>query len=270
MLNWLDKSLSGLGQVEGGGFAGAESDFHALAVVGVHGQAGRSQNHGNSDAAAGGVVDGAAAHHAVDVQLHGRARLRTLDHVLNHPVGQVAVVIGGVHRGGTRAVGEAGDVAAEGGVLTNGLADGCNINLASCDFEAPLTHGAHNCRGGVVDLESVVGNSSAVIGDGNAGTAEGGGNGQRTSGGGVADHVVSGACGQSGRKGARTSGAGFGVHHAELDGVADFEVQVGGDSNDISRVINVGLTEGCGGASRGVVEGAGGARQDGGHWSYQW
>ena len=270
MLNWLDKSLSGLGQVEGGGFAGAESDFHALAVVGVHGQAGRSQNHGNSDAAAGGVVDGAAAHHAVDVQLHGRARLRTLDHVLDHPVGQVAVVIGGVHRGGTRAVGEAGDVAAEGGVLTHGLADGGHVDFGPGDFKAPFAHGTHHCRGGVVDLESVGNNSSSVVGDGNAGTAESGGNSQCTSSGGVADYVVNGACGQSGRKGARASSAGFGVDYAELDGIADFKVQVGRDSNDICSVINVSLTEGCGGASRGVVEGAGGARQDGGHWSYQW
>ena len=54
------------------------------------------------------------------------------------------------------------------------------------------------------------------------------------------------------------------VDNAELDGIADFEVQKGLDDDFVATGSNIGLTECSGGASGLVVEGAGRAGQNGG------
>ena len=266
---WYLRRRSGaLAEVEGGSCARAERDFHALAVVGVHGQAGRGQDDGNGDRAAEGVANATSTGNAVDVELHRRASLRTLDHVLDHAGGQSGVVIGGVNRGGTRAVGKAGDVSAERRVLADFLTDGGDVDLRAGDLEAPLTDGTNDFRGGVRDLESVRCNGGAVVSDGDSRATGGSRHLQHAGAGGVGNHVVGGTSGDAGGEGAATGSAGVDVDDAELDGVADFEVQIGRNGDFVIDDVNSGFTEGCGSASRGVVEGAGGARKDGGHRKY--
>jgi len=262
VLNWLSSSLSGLRQVEGGGGAGAEGDFHALAVVRVHGQAGRGQNHRHRDAAAGGVVHRARSNNAVDVELHRRASLGCLDDVLDHPAGQVGVVVGGVHRGRTRAVGEASDIAAEGGVLTGFLTDGCDVNFASCDFEAPLAHRAHSCGGGVRNAGEVCAKAAGCCSCGNGHAASGG----------AKSHDA--GCGVVRLDEVRTSGNCVGGRGAYGVGqghrVIDLEAQVGADGDvGASRREGASSQSGDGGAGRGVIQGAGSARENGGHWLYR-
>jgi len=259
---------SALAEVEGRSGAGAEGDFHALAVVGVHSQAGRGQDDGNGDRTAEGVAHGAAADDAVDVELHLRASLGALDDVFDHPAGQIGVFVGGVNSGRTRAIGEAGDVGAERGVLADGLADSCDVDLRTGDFEAPLADGADSSGGGVLDLEGVGGNGGALVGQVNSRATGSGGDFQDSGRRGVGDHVVGRSSSQAGGKGAGTTGACFGVDNAEFDGVANFEVQVASDGDFVVGCVDGGFTEGCCRGSRGVVEGAGGARKDGGHRKY--
>ena len=210
--------LSGLGEVEGGGFGGAEVDGDRLAVIGVDGQAGGGQDHRDADEAAEGVVDGARNNYAVDVELHGGAALLALDDVLDQPTGDVGVVVGGVHRGGTSAVSEAGDVAAEGGVLTDCLADGGDVDLGAGDLEAPVAHGAHHYGGGVGDAGEV-GAEAAGLCSGCCGSAAGSGaDGHDAGASDVRFHEVRTSCNGVGYGGAGRVG--------ERHGVVDFEAEV--------------------------------------------
>ena len=85
--------------------------------------------------------------------------------------------------------------------------------------------------------------------------------------GGVSDDVVGGAGGQAGRQGAGAGAAGGGVDNAELDGVADLEVQVRSNGNVVTGGINIGRCKLAQGASRFVIQGTGSAGQNGGgHW----
>ena len=230
-----------------------------MAVVGVHGQAGRSQNHRHSDRAAGGVIHTAAHDHAVDVELHRCASLGGLDDVFDHPAGQAGVVIGGVHRGRTRAVGETGDVRAEGGVLAGFLADRGDVDFRASDFETPLAHRAHSNRSGVGDACEVGAETRRLSG----------GSCSRTTGGGADGHDA--GAGVVGLDEIRTSGDCVGGGCASRIGqghrVIDLETEIGANGD-----VGTGSGEGGGGqrgdagASGRVVEGAGGAREDGGHW----
>ena len=210
--------LSGLGEVEGGGFGGAEVDGDRLAVVGVDGQAGGGQDHRDADEAAGGVVDGARNNYAVDVELHAGAALLALDDVLNQTAGDVGVVVGGVHRGGTSAVSEAGDVVAEGGVLADFLADGGDVDLGAGDLEAPVAHRAHHYGGGVGDAGEV-GAKAAGLCSGCCGSAAGSGaDGHDAGASDVRFHEVRTSCNGVGYGGAGRVG--------ERYGVVDFEAEV--------------------------------------------
>jgi hypothetical protein len=262
------RARSALAEVEGGGGAGAEGDFHALAVVGVHGEAGRGQNHGNGEGTALGVVDAAAADNAVDVELHLGTSLRALDHVLDHAAGEAGVVVCGVHGGRTRAIGEAGDVGAERCVLAGGLTDGGDVDLRAGDLEAPLADGANGNRGGVVDLEDVGRDGGAVIGEINSSTTQRCRDDQGASSRGIRVDVVGGGRTQRVRQGAGARSAGLGVDDAEFHRIAGFEIQVGLDRHCVGRDVDSGLGKSSRGCCRCVVEGAGGARKDGGHRKY--
>ena len=185
-----------------------------------------------------------------------------LDDVFDHPAGQVGVVIGGVHRGGTRAVSEAGDIGTERRVLTDFLADGCDVNFASCDFEAPLAHAAHSCGGGVRDAGKSCAEAARCSGSGDGTATSGGADGHDAGGGNISlDEIrTSGNC--VGRDGT----CGIGQGH----GVVDLEAQVGayGDVG-ASCWKRTGGKSGDGGSGRGVIQGAGSARENGGHWFYQ-
>ena len=217
--------LSGLGEVEGGGGGGAEVDGDRLAVVGVDGQAGGRQDHRDADEAAGGVVDGARDNYAVDVELHAGAALLTLDDVLDQAAGDVGVVFGGVHRGGTSAVSEAGDEAAEGGVLADFLADGGDVDLGASDLEAPVTHRAHHYGGGVGDAGEV-GAEAAGQGGGRFGGAAGGGaNGHDAGSGVIRFHEVRTSCNGVGYGGAGRVGERYGVVDLEAEVRANGDVR---------------------------------------------
>ena len=241
-----------------------------MGVVGVDVEAGRGQHCVEGDRAAEGFAQGAAAEHTVGVQLEGGAGLLALQHVLDHPVGQGGVLVGHVDRCGAGAVAEATDVAAERHVLTRGLTDRGYVNFSAADFEAPVADLADNGEVGIGDLELVGGSSGAVVGDGDAGAAGSSGYLQHTSGSRVSDHVVGGASRNAGGQGAGAGTAGLAVHHAELDGIADFEVQERSNGDFVVSRVDVGFTEGAGGAGGLVVEGAGRAGQNGGgHRAYQ-
>ena len=235
-----------------------------MGVVGVDVQAGGGQHSVEADRAAEGLAQAATAEHPVGVQLEGGAVLLALQHVLDHAVGQGGVLVGHVDRGGAGAVAKAADVGAEGHVLTRGLADGGDVDFSAADLEAPVADLAHNGKVGVGDLELVGGNGGAVVGDGEDGATGAGGDGQRTSVSGVTQHVVGGGCRDRGRQGAGAGAAGLAVHHAELDGIADFEVQVGLHRDDVGADVDASFTERTGGASGLVVESAGRAGQNGG------
>ena len=210
--------LSGLGEVEGGGGGGAEVDGDRLAVVRVDGQAGRRQDHRGVDEAAEGVVDSARDNYAVDVQLHAGAVLLTLDDVLDHAAGDGGVLIGGVHRGGTSAVSEAGDVVAEGGVLADLLADGGDVDLGAGDLEAPVAHGAHYHGGGVGDAGEVGAEAAGECGGRCGGAAGGGADRHDAAASDVRFHEVRTSCNGVGYGGAGRVG--------ERHGVVDFEAEV--------------------------------------------
>jgi len=256
--------ISALAEVEGGGASRAEVNGDGLSVVGVDVQAGGGQHGVEGDRAAEGVAQGAAAEDAVGVELEGGAVLLALQDVLDHPVGEGGVLVGHVDRGGAGAIAEAADVGAERHVLTRGLADGGDVDFSAADLEAPVADLADNSEVGIGDLELVGGNGSTIVGDVDGSTAGSGRHLQHTCAGGVGDDVVGGASGQTGRQGAAAGASGLAVDHAELDGVADFQVQVGLHDDFIATGGNVGFAEGAGGASRLVVQGAGRAGQDGG------
>ena len=257
----------GSAEVEGGGASRAEVDGHRLGVVRVDVQAGRSQHGIEGDGAAKALAKGATAEHAIGVQLEGGAGLLALQHVLDHAVGQGGVLVGHVDRCGAGAIAEAGDVAAERNVLTRGLTDGCDVNFGAGDFKAPVADLADNGEVGVGDLEFVGGGDGAVVSDGDSGATCGGRHLQHAGCRGVGNDVVGGAASDAGGQGATTGSTGLAVDDAELDGVADFEVQVGSNGDFVATGVHVGFTESTGGASGFVVEGAGRAGQDGGgHW----
>ena len=131
-------SLSGLREVEGGGASGAEVDGHRLSIVWVDVQAGRGQHGVERDRAAEGFAQVAAGEDAVGVELEGGAGLLALQDVLNHAVGQGGVLVSHVDRRGASAIAEAADVAAEGDVLTGGLADRGDVDFLAADLEAPV------------------------------------------------------------------------------------------------------------------------------------
>ncbi len=257
----------GSAEVEGRGSSRAEVHRHGLGVVRVDVHAGRGQRGVEADRAAQGVAYVAAAVHAVDVQLEGSTGLLALEHVLDHPVGHRSVLVGHVDRGSAGAVAEAGDVAAEGDVLTLGLTDGGDVDFGAVDFEGPVADLAHGHEIGIGNLELVGGNGGAVVGQVNSHAASSGGHLQRTGGSGVGDHVVGGDGRQRGGQGAGASAAGLAVNHAEFHGVAHLEVQVGLDRDGVGTGIHARLTERAGGASGLVVKSAGRAGQNGGgHW----
>jgi hypothetical protein len=262
--------LSGLGEVEGRGTGGAEVDGHRLGVVGVDVEAGGGQHSIETDRAAQGVAQGAAAEYPVGVQLEGGAVLLALQHVLDHAVGEGGIFVGHVDRCCAGAIAETRDVGAEGNVLTGGLADGGYVDFSAADLEAPVADLTDNGEIGVIHLKLVGSNSRAVVGDGKDGATSGGGNGERTSVSGVAQHVVGGGGRNRRRQSACTGFAGLAVHHAEFHGVADLEVQVRSHGDNIRASVDLGFAEGAGGAGGLVVEGAGRAGQNGGcHWAYQ-
>lgn len=261
---------SALAEVEGGGASGAEVDGDGLGVVGVDVEAGGGQHGVEGDRAAEGFAQGAAAEDAVGVELEGGAVLLALQDVLDHPVGEGGVLVGHVDRGGAGAIAEAADVSAEGHVLTRGLADGGDVDFSAADLEAPVADLADDGEVGVGDLELVGGRGGAVVGDGQDGATGTGGDSQFAGGSGVAEDVVSGGRRNGSGQSARASAAGLAVDNAELDGVADFEVQVGLDGDDVGADVDTGFTEGASGAGGLVVEGAGRAGQNGcGHWAYR-
>jgi hypothetical protein len=261
---------SALAEVEGGGASGAEVDGDRLGVVGVDVEAGGGQHGVEGDRAAEGVAQGATTKDAVGVELEGGAILLALQDVLDHAVGEGGVLVGHVDRGGAGAIAEAADVGAEGHVLSGGLANGGDVDLSAADLEAPVADLADDSEVGVGDLELVRGSDGAVISDVDGGAAGSGGHLQDAGGGGVGDHEVGGAGGDTSGQGAGTGAAGLAVDHAELDGVADTEVQKRLDNDFVAADGDVGFTEGAGGASGFVVESAGRAGQDsGGHGAYQ-
>ena len=235
-----------------------------MGVVGVDVQAGGGQHSVEADRAAEGLAQAAAAEHPVGVQLEGGAVLLALQHVLDHAVGQGGVLVGHVDRGGAGAVAEAADVGAEGHVLSGGLADGGDVDLSAADLEAPVADLADDSEVGVGDLELVRSSDGAVIGDVDGGAAGSGGHLQDAGGGGVGDHEVGGASSDASGQGAGTGAARLAVDHAELDGIADTEVQKRLDNDFVAGDGDVGFTEGAGGASGLVVESAGRAGQNGG------
>ena len=254
-------------EVEGRGAGRTEVDSNGLGVVGVDVQAGRSQHCIELDRAAQVVAQNATAEHLVGVKLEGGAGLLTLKHVFDHPVGEGGVLVGHVDRCGAGAIAEAGDVAAERHVLAGGLTDGGHIDFSAVDLEAPVADLADNGEGSVGNLEFVGSSCGAVVSDGDGCAAESGRHLHHTSCRRVSDDVVGGgradACGQS--TGAGT--AGLAVHDAELDGVADLEVQVRSNGDLVATDADIGLTERTGGSSGFVVKGAGRAGQyGGGHW----
>ncbi len=262
--------VSGLGEVEGGGAGGAEVDGHRLGVVGVDVETGRGQHGVEGDRAAEGLAQAAAAEDAVGVELEGGAGLLALQHVLDHAVGQGGVFVGHVDRGGAGAVAEAADVAAEGDVLTGGLADRGDVYFLAADFEAPVADLADDGEGGVLDLELVGGHGRAIVGDVDGGAASSCGDLQSTGGGGVRDDVVGGGSAEAGGEGAATGAPGLAVDHAEDNGVANLEVQESLNCDGVGGGGYVGFTERSGGSSGLVVEGAGRAGQDGGgHGAYR-
>ena len=259
--------MSAGGEVEGGGASGTEVDRHGLGVVGVDVHAGRGDHCVESDRAAQGFVQGAAAEHAIGVQLEGSASLLTLEHVFNQTVGQRQLLVGHVGSGGAAAVAKTGDVATEGDVLTRGLTDGCYVDFGPADLEAPVADLADNGEIGVGNLEFVGGSGGAVVSDGDGRTTSAGGNLQHAGCRCVGNHVIGGACRDACGEGASARAAGLAVDHAELDGIAYLEVQVGGDGDLVSAGVHVGFTERSGGSSGLVVEGAGRAGQYGScHW----
>jgi hypothetical protein len=259
----LDR-LSGLAEVEGGATSGPEVDGHRLGVVRVDVQAGRGQHGVEADRAAEGLAQAATAIHPVGVELEGGAVLLALQHIFNHAVGEGGVFVGHVDGGGARAVAKAADVAAEGHVLAGGLTDRGDVDLGAADFEAPVADLAHHSEVCVIDLEFVRGSCSAVVGDRQNGTARTGGDGQRTSGSGVAEHVIRGGVRDGGRQRAGAGAAGLAVNDAEFHRIADLEVQVGFDRDDVGASVDASFTERSGGASGLVVESAGRAGQNGG------
>jgi len=229
-----------------------------LAIVRVHAQAGRGQDHRHSDRAAGGVVHAAADDHAVNVQLHRGAGLGGLDDVFDHPAGQVGVVIGGIYRGGTRTIGKTSDETTERSVLTRFLTDGGDINLGAGNFKAPLTNTADGGGCGKDDAGEIGAKTRGLCGCSNDPTASGGTNRHDASGGVVGlDEVIT--------RSDRVGGAGasrIGQGHR----IVDLEAQVGADSDVAARGGEVGGDErGNRRTSGGVVQGAGGARKNGGH-----
>ena len=257
---------SALAEVEGGGASGAEVDGDGLGVVGVDVEAGGGQHGVEGDRAAEGFAQGAAAEDAVGVELEGGAVLLALKDVLDHPVGEGGVFVGHVDRGSAGAIAEAADVSAEGHVLTRGLTDGGDVDFSAADLEAPVADLADDGEVCVGDLELVGGNGRTIVGDGQDGATGAGGDGQRTSVSGVAEDVVGGGSRDRSGQGARASAAGLAVDNAELDRVADLKVQVGLHRDDVGADVDIGFTEGSGGAGGLVVEGAGRAGQDsGGH-----
>ena len=250
--------LSGLGEVEGGGFGGAEVDGDRLAVVGVDGQAGGRQDHRDANGAAEGVVDGARYNYAVDVEFHAGAALLALDDVLDQAAGDVGVVVGGVHRGRTSAVSEAGDVGAEWGVLAGFLADGGDVDLRAGDLEAPVAHGAHHHGGGVGDAGEA-GAKAAGQGGGRFGRAtDGGADGHDAGASDIRFHEVRASCNGVGCGGAGRIGKRYGVVDLEAEIGADGDVRARGGEGGSSQRGNR-----C--TSWGVIESTGGARKDGGH-----
>jgi len=254
-------------EVEGRGAGGTEVDGHGLCVIRVDVQAGRGQHCIERDGAAQVLAQGAAAEDAVGVELEGSAGLLTLEHVFDHPVGEGGVLVGHVDRCGAGAIAEAGDVAAEGDVLAGGLANGGYVDLSAADLEAPVADLADGCELGVGNLELVGSGDGAVVGDGDGRTAGGGGNLQHAGCRCVGNDVIGGGQGDTGRQGAGAGAAGLAVDDAELDGVADLEVQVGSNGDLVATGVHVGLTERSGGSSGFVVKSAGRAGQNGGgHW----
>ena len=238
-----------------------------MGVIGIDVHAGRRDHSIECDRAAQGVIQGAAAEHAIGVQLEGSASLLTLEHVFHQAVGERKLFVGHVSSGGAAAVAKTGDVATEGDVLTRGLTDGRYVNFGPADLEAPVADLADNGEIGVGNLEFVGNDSGAIVGDGHGCAACGGGNLQHTSGRCIGNHVIGGACGDACGEGASARAAGLAVDHAELDGIAYLEVQVGGDGDLVSAGVHVGFTERSGGSSGLVVEGAGRAGQYGScHW----
>ncbi len=259
-----------MAEIEGRRSSGAEVDGHRLGVVGVDVQAGRGQHCIKRDRAAQGFAQSAAAEHAVGVELEGCTSLLALEHVLDHAVGQGGVLVGHVDRCGAGAIAEATDVAAEGHVLAGGLTDGGDVDFSAADLKAPVADLANYGEVGVVNLELVGGNGSAVIGDGQDGATSGSRYGECTSRSGVAQDVVGGGVGDRRRQGAGTGAASLAIHHTEFHRVAYLEVQVGGDGDHIGGNVDTGFTEGAGGTGGFVVEGAGRAGQNGGgHRAYQ-
>jgi len=259
--------VSAGGEVEGGGAGGTEVDRHRLGVVGVDVHAGRGDHCVKSDRAAQGVVQGATTEHAIGVQLEGSAGLLTLEHVLDQAVGERKLFVGHVSSCGATAVAKTGDVVTEGDVLTRGLTDGCYVDLGPADLEAPVADLTDDGKVGVGNLELVGGSSSASVSDGDGRTTGGGRNLQHAGCWCVGNHVISGTCRDAGGEGASAGAAGLAVDHAELDGIAYLEVQVGGDSDLVTAGVHVGYTERSGGSSGLVVEGAGRAGQYGScHW----
>jgi len=241
-----------------------------LGVVGVDVQAGRGQHGIKADRTAKGIAQGAAAIHAVGVQLEGSAVLLALEHVLDHAVGQGGVLVGHVDRCGAGAIAKAADVAAEGHVLARGLTDGGYVDLSAADLEAPVADLADNGEIGVVHLELVGGSRSTIVGDGQDGAANRSRYGERTSCSGVAQDVVGGGVRDGRRQGAGAGAAGLAVHHAEFHRVACLEVQVGSNSDYIGAGVDAGFAESAGGAGGFVVKSAGRAGQNGGgHRAYQ-
>ena len=253
-----------MGEVEGGGASWAEVDGDGLGVVGVDVQAGRGQHGVEADRAAEGVAQGAAAEDAVGVQLEGGAILLALQNVLDHAVGEGGVLVGHVDRCGAGAIAEAADVGAEGHVLAGGLTDRGDVDLGAADLKAPVADLAHDGEVGVGNLELVGGNGSAVVSDVNSSATGSGGYLQSASGGGVGNHVVGRASDEAGGNRTGAGAAGLAVDNAELDRVADFEVEISLHRDGVSTSVDVGLTEGSGGASGLVVESAGRAGQNGG------
>lgn len=256
--------LSGLGEVEGRGASWAEVDGHRLGVVGVDVQAGRGQHSVEADRAAKGVAQVAAAEDAVGVQLEGCTVLLALQDVLDHPVGQGGILVGHVDRCGAGAITEAADVVTERHVLPRGLADRGDVDLGAADLEAPVADLADNGEVGILDLELVGGNGSAIVGDVNCAAAGSAGNLQCASCSGVRNDVVGGAGGKTSRSSTRPGTAGLAVDNAELDRVADLKVQKSLNGDGVGGGVDVGLTECSGGASGLVVKGAGRAGQNGG------
>jgi len=241
-----------------------------LGVVGVDVQAGRGQHCIERDGAAQALAQGAAAEHAVGVELEGSAVLLALEHVLDHAVGQGGVLVGHVDRRGAGAIAEAADVAAEGHVLARSLTDGGDVDLSAADLEAPVADLADNGEVGVVHLELVGSSYGAIVGDGKDGAAGRSRYGERTSCSGIAQDVIGGGVRDGRRQGAGAGAARLAVHHAEFHRVACLEVQVGGDGDYIGASVDAGFAESAGGAGGFVVEGAGRAGQNGGgHRAYQ-